>query len=172
MSFNRPNPVNIEHLRQGSPTVATLPVDPYANSPPNNSTNEIRLVIQNKSNGNKPDQNQPNQNNVLNVANYSEKVFVVFGDGTKIHKESLKGLGGKFNGRLKANSDTGFPGGAGWMFFHNHQGPVMDFVNKVNGGSISTHHSPPMQGGEGDLPNVVVPVRNNKFQTVRWKVFI
>lgn len=44
----------------------------------------------------------------VEIIDYSEKAFAVVGEGTKILKEELKELGGKFNFRLKC--------GAGWIF--------------------------------------------------------
>jgi hypothetical protein len=162
MSFNRnPVPMNIHHLPQPSPTVATLPVDPYAASPTDDTpTSPVETA------------GVTAQYGTLNAANYSDKVFVVFGEATKIHKDSLKALGGKFNGKLKPRPDTGFPGGPAWMFMFERQSPVMEFVNKVNNGTVPTQRTVPTQGPQAALPNVAVPVKNEKFQTVRWKVFI
>ena len=167
----RLNPVNIQHLSQPSPTVATLPVNPYgSDDQPQYYPKNVQL--------NYDDIHNPKTNNetgndaVLNVVNYSDKTFVIFGDATKIHKESLKALGGKFNGRLKVNPQTGFPGGAGWIFLYKFKDDVMNFVNRVNNGAIQTQREIPDQGEAGNLPTVTVPVKNNTYQTVRWKVFL
>ena len=165
MSFNRPNPVplNTNQNYQVSPTVATLPVNPYATSP----TDPAPTMTTGSPGG-----QYGAQYGTLNVANYSDKVFVVFGEATKIHKDSIKALGGKFNGKLKPKSESGFPGGPAWMFMHDHKPSVMEFINKVNNGAVPTQRTIPNQGPQAALPGVMVPVKNNKFQTVRWKVFI
>lgn len=162
MSFTRnPVPMNIHHLPQPSPQVATLPVDPYAASPSDEAPASPVGT-----------EGVPAQYGTLNAANYSDKVFVVFGEATKIHKDSLKSMGGKFNGKLKPRPDTGFPGGPAWMFMFERQIQVMEFVKKVNTGTVPTQRTIPAQGSQASLPNVVVPVKNDKFQTVRWKVFV
>ena len=164
MSFDRPNPVpmNIHQVPHpgttnfAQPAVATLPLNPYANSPP----------------GAAPTMGSPTEG-ILNTATYSDKVFVIYGEGTKIHKESIKALGGKFNGRLKEKLEYGFPGGPAWMFSHDRQVKVMDFVNKVNTGAVPTQTAIPLQGNQAELPGVQVPFKNNnKFQLVKWKVFV
>jgi hypothetical protein len=161
MSFNRQNPVRLDIQRSPDPShnLATLPVDPYADSPQDdNKTTHLAEITA--------------QYGTLNTASYSDKVFVVFGEATKIHKDALKALGGKFNGKLKTKPETGFPGGAGWMFMHDYRGPVMEFVKKVNTGIVPTQRNIPAQGPQQNLPNVTVPVKNNKYQVVRWKIFI
>ena len=134
------------------PTIATIPDDPYADhSPPSPPR----------------DPNQP-----LNMAAYSDKSFVVFGEGTKIHKASLgkNGLGGKFIPSLKER--PGFPGGAGWIFYMKLKDKVKAFVEQVNSGAVPTQTQPPAQGTSvASLPTVIVPVKNQTYQTVRWRVF-
>ncbi len=133
------------------PTIATLPEDPYADPP--SPEPEI---------GTQP----------LNMAAYSDKSFVVFGEATKIHKASLgkSGLGGKYIPTLKPK--PGFPGGPGYIYYLKLKDQVRDFVNQVNAGMIPTQTQPPAQGTNvTNLPTVVVPVRNQTYQTVRWKVF-
>lgn len=161
MSFDRANITQVPqtmHLpRPTQPTVATLPANPNAGSPPDTVPAGSPTLI-------------PVESPLLGVADYSEKVFVVFGESTKTHKEHLKGLGGKFNGRLKPK--PGFPGGPAWMFWHNLKPQVFDFVNKVNTGEVTTQQTIPLQGPQGGLPTVAIPATNLKFQSVRWKVFI
>ncbi len=133
------------------PTIATLPEDPYADPP----SPEPAI-----------------QNDQLNMAAYSDKSFVVFGEATKIHKESLgrNGLGGKFNGKLSAK--PGFPGGPAYIYYIKLKDQVRDFVNQVNTGTVPTQNQPPAQGTfVTTLPTAVVPLRNQTYQTVRWKVF-
>jgi len=50
----------------------------------------------------------------MNLSNYSSRSFVLFGDDTKIYKDSIKGLGGKWNPNL-TNPITGERFG-GWIF--------------------------------------------------------
>ena len=57
------------------------------------------------------------------VENYSEKSFVLLGEETKLHKDEIKVLGGKFNGNLKC--------GPGWIFSNKNIEKIKDFV-KVN----------------------------------------
>lgn len=108
----------------------------------------------------------------LNMVMYSAKSFIVFGDSTRIHKESLKALGGKYNGRLKVK--PGFNGGPGWIYPINLNSKVSEFVNKVNTNVSLTQQNIPLQGSSNscDLPTVIVPVQNKKYQTVKWKVYV
>lgn len=133
------------------PTIATLPVDPYAESPP------------------KPRVTQPVSSSVLSTVDYSDKTFIVFGDATKTYKEQMKELGGRFNGRLKER--PGFPGGPGWIFLVKYKPQVFKFVNQVNEGGMSQHERIPQQGGVVTLPTVALPSRTGQFQTVKWKVY-
>ncbi len=56
----------------------------------------------------------------LTVHEYSEKSIVVRGEDTKLYKEELKDLGGKYNSRLK--------GGPGWIFSKRYEDKVLSFV--------------------------------------------
>ena len=53
---------------------------------------------------------------------YSERSFVVRGDGTKDNKEFLKKLGGKWNTKLT--------GGSGWIFSNKHLDKVKKFIDE------------------------------------------
>ena len=64
----------------------------------------------------------------MNIEDYTEKSFVVFGE-TKIFKETLKELGGKYNGNLKV--------GPGWIFSKNNKEKVEQWINSVPKGSYS-----------------------------------
>nr|QBK91530.1 MAG: uncharacterized protein LCPAC302_01500 [Pithovirus LCPAC302] len=104
----------------------------------------------------------------LSMAKYSDKSYVVFGESTKAYRVHLKSLGGKFNGRLKEKPE--FPGGPAWIFFsETEKSKVIDFVESVNKGKITT--GIPDQGEQPTLPTVIAPGQNKQFQTVRWKVF-
>jgi len=65
---------------------------------------------------------------IMNIEDYTEKSFVVFGE-TKIFKETLKELGGKYNGNLKV--------GPGWIFSKNNKEKVEQWINSVPKNSIS-----------------------------------
>jgi len=56
----------------------------------------------------------------MEVQDYSEKSFAVFGSETKTHKEKLKELGGKFNASLKC--------GPGWIFPMARKKDVLAFI--------------------------------------------
>ena len=56
----------------------------------------------------------------INIEDYSEKSFAVFGD-TKKFKDDLKNLGGKFNSNLK--------GKAGWIFYLSNKIKVQEFID-------------------------------------------
>lgn len=55
------------------------------------------------------------------IENYSERSIVVLGD-TKLHKDALKSMGGKFNSRLKDNK-------VGWVFPKTFEQQVKDYVS-------------------------------------------
>jgi len=55
----------------------------------------------------------------LNITSYSEKSFVIRGD-TKIYKEKIKELGGKWNRNLK--------GGPGWIFSNNKRTIIDNWI--------------------------------------------
>jgi hypothetical protein len=60
---------------------------------------------------------------MLNIIDYSDKSFALFGD-TKKYKEQLKLLGGKFNSNLKGQS--------GWIFSKIHKDKVISFMKTLN----------------------------------------
>jgi len=108
---------------------------------------------------------------VMGLVDYTPgKSYIVFGEGTKVHKDHLKSLGGKFNPRLKER--PGFAGGPAWIFFSAAtKNQVVDFVTKVNNGAFTTQHGIPDQGNQALLPTVATPARNNMFQYVKYKVY-
>ena len=167
MSFERGNQVvttQYDPTVNHRPTIATLPTNRDVGSPNHPEGPAI------KSTAVKTTTLEPAEGAVLMAADYTEKSFVVFGDGTKIHKESIKALGGKYNGRLREK--PGFPGGPAWIFPQTMKPKVFEFVQKVNEGTVATQQGVPDQGPQGALPTVIVPQKNNKYQTVRWKVFL
>ena len=56
----------------------------------------------------------------VNIKDYSAYSFVVFGD-TKIHKDKLKELGGKYNGKLSV--------GPGWVFSLDKKDKVQEWYD-------------------------------------------
>ena len=60
---------------------------------------------------------------MINIIDYSDKSFALFGD-TKKYKEQLKLLGGKFNSNLK--------GQAGWIFSKIHKDKVINFLETLS----------------------------------------
>ena len=59
--------------------------------------------------------------NDINIENYTDKSIVVRGD-TRIYKEDLKKLGGKYNGKLRD--------GPGWIFPKKLEKDVKSFILK------------------------------------------
>ena len=60
----------------------------------------------------------------MNIEDYTEKSFVIFGTETKNHKETLKELGGKYNSNLKV--------GPGWIFSKNNKESVEKWFNSIH----------------------------------------
>jgi hypothetical protein len=56
----------------------------------------------------------------VSIQDYSAYSFVVFGD-TKIHKDKLKELGGKYNGKLSV--------GPGWVFSLDKKDKVQEWYD-------------------------------------------
>ena len=60
-------------MNEHNPTIATLPLNPYPDSPPS----PIILM------------ESPNNETLIKSVDYSPKSFIVFGDATKIHIKYL-----------------------------------------------------------------------------------
>lgn len=58
----------------------------------------------------------------ISIKDYSVYSFVVFGD-TKIHKDKLKELGGRYNGKLSV--------GPGWVFSLDKKSIVQEWYDKL-----------------------------------------
>jgi hypothetical protein len=58
----------------------------------------------------------------ISIKDYSAYSFVVFGD-TKIHKDKLKELGGRYNGKLSV--------GPGWVFSLDKKSIVQEWYDKT-----------------------------------------
>ena len=59
----------------------------------------------------------------MSIKDYSTYSFVVFGD-TKIHKDKLKELGGKYNGKLSV--------GPGWIFSLDKKDKIQEWYDGLN----------------------------------------
>jgi len=115
----------------------------------------------------------------MELTEYSEKSFVVFGD-TKPYKDSLKALGGKFNSKLKIEGEET----PGWIFSKKQSEKVQKFLAQVAaGGEAETNSLPSLEGEDGSetfssvssnpksLPKVVMVEDDNKYQFVKFKIF-
>ena len=100
----------------------------------------------------------------LMTASYSEKSFVVYGSKTRDYKENLKELGGRFNSRLKQQSE--YPGGPGWIFAESKREEVETFIN-----SIGNYNTNMMQGNDIIPTHYQNSSTKSKYQTVKWRVF-
>ena len=99
----------------------------------------------------------------MTVEDYSDKSFVVLGDSTRIYKNQLRELGGRFNRNLKT--------GPGWIFSKKSQEKVMDFLMSVESNCQSPTNLPDMNSSTG-LPQVPKStLSTNKFRWVKYKVF-
>ena len=58
----------------------------------------------------------------MEIVDYTEKSFVLCGD-TKIHKNILMEMGGKWNPNLKV--------GAGWIFSNKKKDCVLEWINTI-----------------------------------------
>ena len=58
----------------------------------------------------------------MEIVDYTEKSFVLCGD-TKVHKNTLMEMGGKWNPNLKV--------GAGWIFSNKKKDCVLEWMNTI-----------------------------------------
>jgi len=63
----------------------------------------------------------------INIKDYSAYSFVVFGD-TKIHKDKLKELGGKYNGKLSV--------GPGWIFSLDKKDKIQEWYDELKSSPV------------------------------------
>jgi hypothetical protein len=63
----------------------------------------------------------------VSIKDYSTYSFVVFGD-TKIHKDKLKELGGKYNGKLSV--------GPGWIFSLDKKDKIQEWYDGLKSSPI------------------------------------
>jgi hypothetical protein len=64
----------------------------------------------------------------MQLINYSDKSFVLFGEETKTHKDLIKSLGGSWNGGL-TNPITGGKF-RGWIFSNKRLNAVLNILGK------------------------------------------
>lgn len=107
----------------------------------------------------------------MQLFNYSDKSFVLFGEDTKTHKDLIKSLGGRWNRNL-TNPITGEKF-TGWIFSNAR----LNVVSETLGNNII--HEPSSeafylyQPSEPELPRVVVkPVNLNVIYNIVFLCFI
>ena len=84
----------------------------------------------------------------MEIIEYSEKAIVVQGDDTRVYKDCLKSLGGKYNGRLRT--------GPGWIFPKHMKNKVQ---NAINSGFKKSSNSSSNSSSK-DLINMVIKLTN------------
>ena len=60
----------------------------------------------------------------MEIQDYTDKSFVLFGDDTKKYKDYIKEMGGKWNANLKI--------GPGWIFSNNQKDSVLEWLKSRN----------------------------------------
>ena len=60
----------------------------------------------------------------MEIQDYTDKSFVLFGDDTKKYKDCIKEMGGKWNANLKI--------GPGWVFSTNQKDTVREWLKSTN----------------------------------------
>ena len=60
----------------------------------------------------------------MEIQDYTDKSFVLFGDDTKKYKDYIKEMGGKWNANLKI--------GPGWVFSNNQKDSVREWLKSTN----------------------------------------
>jgi len=66
--------------------------------------------------------------NTMEIQDYTDKSFVLFGDDTRKYKDCIKEMGGKWNANLKV--------GPGWIFSNNQKDSVLEWL-KLRNESVS-----------------------------------
>ncbi len=89
------------------------------------------------------------------IVDYTEKAIAVFGD-TKIIKDHLAGLGGKFNPSLKGDNDDKR---AGWIFPKTKRSEVQSLLEKSKKGELPTLNS---EENSSSKPHAFEPKRTVK----------
>jgi|688.fasta_scaffold98615_4 hypothetical protein len=89
------------------------------------------------------------------IVDYTEKAIAVFGD-TKIIKDHLAGLGGKFNPSLKGDNDDKR---AGWIFPKTKRSEVQSLLEKSKKGELPTLNN---EENSSSKPHAFEPKRSVK----------
>jgi hypothetical protein len=106
----------------------------------------------------------------MQLFNYSDKSFVLFGEDTKTHKELIKSLGGKWNGGLtNPITDEKF---GGWIFSNKKLNVVSEtlgnYIDELTPEAFYLY-----QPSEPELPRVVVkPVNSNIIYNIVFLCFV
>lgn len=75
------------------------------------------------------------------IVDYTEKAIAVFGD-TKVMKDHLSSLGGKFNPSLRGNNEEKKPG---WIFPKTKRSEVQSLLDKIKNGEIDVSEPHPFE---------------------------
>lgn len=112
---------------------------------------------------------EPIQPGKMVVEPYKKSV-AIFGD-TKLWKENIKKMGGRFNGFLKRAGPDG-PSEPGWLFFDQSQiAEVKQFVDQANAGQIKPLS--PQTAAAGSGPRTRVATGNKlQYQTISYRVVL
>ena len=99
----------------------------------------------------------------MQLINYSDKSFVIFGDDTRNHKDLIKSLGGSWNSGL-TNPITGERFG-GWIFSNKKLNVVYDILGNYIDETEEIE--------EPELPRVVVkPINKNIIYNIVFLCFV
>ena len=75
----------------------------------------------------------------MNLFEYTEKSIVLVGEDTKLYKDQIKDLFGKFNNFLKPRPEHKFDGGAGWIFSKSRKLDVEKFLTEAKHSPSENH---------------------------------
>jgi len=68
--------------------------------------------------------------NTMEIQDYTDKSFILFGEDTKKYKDYIKEMGGKWNANLKI--------GPGWVFSNNQKDSVLEWLKSSKENEKST----------------------------------
>jgi hypothetical protein len=109
----------------------------------------------------------------LQVVDYSDKSFVVYGELTRKYKDILKPMGGRFNKNLTIDGKLA----SGWVFGLKNKEKIMNFVMSVNQGTMNSNNGIPSVPSTSNIglpvvaPPVPVPTNTSTYQFVKFKVY-
>ena len=99
--------------------------------------------------------NRSDSKDSIFIVDYTEKAIAVFGD-TKVIKDHLAGLGGKFNPSLKGDNDDKR---AGWIFPKTKRSEVQSLLEKSKKGELPSLSN---EDNNSSKPHVFEPKRTQK----------